>query len=99
MAVAVVQDWIEEETGRSTTNYDAIHERVIAGGPIEGALVHTAGFTGSGFRIFEVWESREAFERFLNDRLLPIIQEVASGDDREPQTTIYELHEFVAAAQ
>ena len=99
MAVAVVQDWVEEETDRSTTNYDAIHERVMAGGPIEGALLHTAGFTGKGFRIFEVWESREHFERFLSDRLMPVIQEVVSGDDREPQTTIYELHEFLVAGQ
>jgi hypothetical protein len=99
MPVAVVQDWVGEETDRSTTNYDAIHERVMAGGPIEGALVHTAGFSGNGFRIFEVWESREDFERFLNERLMPIIQEVARDDDREPQTMVYELHNFTSAPQ
>ena len=27
MPVAVVQDWVGEETDRSTTDYDAIHER------------------------------------------------------------------------
>jgi hypothetical protein len=96
MAIAVVQDWVEEETDRSTTNYDAIHERVMAGGPIEGALVHTAGFTGNGFRIFEVWESREDFERFFRDRLGPILKDLAPEDDREPQTTVYELHNFMA---
>jgi hypothetical protein len=99
MAIAVVQDWVEEETDRSTTNYDAIHERVIAGGPIPGALVHTAGFTGNGFRIFEVWESREDFERFTKDRLMPILQKIAPGDDREPQTAVYELHNYMAAGQ
>ena len=46
MPVGVVQDWVEEETERSTPNYDAIHERVMQGGPIEGFLLHTAGFTG-----------------------------------------------------
>jgi hypothetical protein len=54
MPVAVVQEWLEEETDRSTTNYDALHERIIESGPIEGFLLHAAGFTGHGFRIFEV---------------------------------------------
>jgi hypothetical protein len=100
MAVAVVQDWVEEETDRSTANYDAISERLQAQDqPPAGLLVHTAGFTGNGFRIFEVWESREDYERFLNERLMPLIQEVASGDEREPQQTVYELHGFMAGAQ
>ena len=33
MPVAVVQDWVEEETDRSTVNYDAISERL---GAMEG---------------------------------------------------------------
>ena len=100
MAVAVVQDWIEEETDRSTTNYDAISERLqVQDEPAAGLLVHTAGFTGNGFRIFEVWESREDYERFVEERLMPLIQEVAPADDRQPQQTIYELHGFMAAGQ
>jgi hypothetical protein len=30
---------------------------------------------------------------------MPLIQEVAPADDRQPQQTIYELHGFVAAGQ
>lgn len=98
MAVAVVQDWPEEETDRSTTNYDAINERLQAqGAPPTGLLVHTAGFTGNGFRIFEVWESREAFERFTGEVLMPIVKELAGSDARMPELTVYELHNFVAA--
>jgi hypothetical protein len=100
MAVAVVQDWVEEETDRSTTNYDAVSERLQAQDePPAGLLVHTAGFTGHGFRIFEVWESREDYERFFNERLMPLIQDVASDDDRQPQQTIYKLHNFMATEQ
>jgi hypothetical protein len=65
MPVAVVHEWLEDETDRSTTNYDAIHERLMQIGPIEGFLLHTAGFTGRGFRIFEVWETREQYDRFI----------------------------------
>jgi len=100
MAIAVVQDWPEEETDRSTTNYDAVSERLQASdAPHQGLLVHTAGFTGNGFRIFEVWESREDFERFVNDTLMPIVQDLAPGDDRQPDTTIYELHGFMTAGE
>jgi hypothetical protein len=100
MAVAVVQDWIEEETERSTRNYDAVSERLQASdAPYPGLLVHTAGFTGNGFRIFEVWESREDFERFLNETLMPIVQDIAPDDDRQPQVTVYELHNFLSIPQ
>src|SRR3954465_10291262 len=70
MPVAVVQEWLEEETDRSTTNYDALHERIMQSGPIEGFLLHAAGFTGRGFRIFAVWETREQFDRFVEQRLM-----------------------------
>jgi hypothetical protein len=30
---------------------------------------------------------------------MPLIQDVASDDDRQPQQTIYELHNFMATEQ
>ena len=69
-------------------------QRLQAEGPIDGLLVHAAGFSPQGFRIFEVWESREHFERFMRDRLVPLIQDVAGGDSRQPETEVYELHSF-----
>ena len=97
MAVAIVQDWPDEETDRSTKNYDAISARIMAQDAPGGMLVHAAGFTGNGFRIFEVWESREAFERFTGEVLMPIVKELAGSDARMPELTVYELHNFVAA--
>ena len=95
MAVAVVQDWIEPETGRSTANYDAISELLEAQSPPEGLILHTAGFTGQGFRIFEVWESLGDFERFVQERLIPIATEVGAGDAAAPEVSTYELHRVV----
>jgi hypothetical protein len=97
MPVAVVQEWLGEDTDRSTTSYDAIHERLMQNGPIEGFLLHTAGFTGRGFRVFEVWETREQYDRFVDERLMPIIREIAASDTREPELTVYELHGFVVS--
>ena len=97
MPVAIVQDWIEEETDRSTAIYDAVSARLREGVmPPDGLLVHTAGFTGQGFRIFEVWESREQYDRFVEDRLMPLIAELGTPDAAPPQLTAYELHGFVA---
>lgn len=95
MPVAVVQEWREDETDRSTKNYDAINERLAQEAPPAGLIIHTAGFFGQGFRIFEVWESTADFERFLSERLLPLIAEVAGTDATPPETSVYELHRFM----
>lgn len=94
MAVAVIQEWIEPETERSTSSYDAISAKLMAqDAPIDGLRFHCAGFTGNGFRIFEVWESLEQFERFIAERMMPLL---VSADARTPPTvTSYELHAVV----
>ena len=98
MPVAIVQDWVEEETDRSTANYDTISERLgVRENPPAGCLMHSAGFTGNGFRIFEVWESKADFDRFLEERLMPIVNEVSGADAPPPQLTIYELHNYMGA--
>ena len=49
MPVAVVQEWLEEETDRSTTNYDALHERIMESGPIEGSCCMPRASPGTAF--------------------------------------------------
>ena len=97
MAVCVIQDWVEEETERSTVMYDAVNARLAAeqAGPPEGFVVHAAGFTGKGFRIIEIWDTREQFDRFLRERVMPIVAEVGGADARPPEITAFELHGLV----
>jgi quinol monooxygenase YgiN len=99
VAVAIIQDWLEPETERSTVNYDAVSERLQQQEePIDGLHVHSAGYTGSGFRIYEIWESREHFDRFLQDRLMPMLLEQQGPENMTPPTmTVYELHRFMTA--
>ena len=47
---------------------------------------------GGGFRVFDVWETREGFDRFVEEALGPAIEEVTQGQAGEPNRTIYELH-------
>lgn len=38
---------------------------------------------GGGFRVFDVWESRE-WDRFERERLMPAVQEVMAGQEPAP---------------
>jgi hypothetical protein len=101
MAVAYVQEFAIGD--RSTANYDFMKENVTSGGAIDGLIVHTAGFDDEDgvFRIMDVWESREQADRFLAERIQPIIDK---GPEAFPAPTkftpparegFYELHSVV----
>ena len=93
MPVAVVQEW--SGGGTSTENYDAIRERLRGGEPVRAMHVHAAGWDGDTFRIFEIWDTREDFDRFIQERLMPILHELPDGNGTPPTTTSYELHDLV----
>lgn len=102
MPIAFLQEFEIQGGDTSTTNYDAVSAELNLQEAPDGLLLHTAGFDhDSGvFRIFDVWESREQCERFMNEKLMPIIERMASeaterGDDFSPPTreSWYELHD------
>jgi hypothetical protein len=43
--------------------------------PPQGLKVRLAGPTDTGWRIVGLWDSREAFDVFRNDRLMPVMQQ------------------------
>ena len=99
MAVAVIQEFPIEGDDRTTANYDRVQEALgTRGDPPPGGLVHTAGFDEEAgvFRVFDVWETREAWEAFLNDRLMPIVRPMMEQGGRPPETRVYELHDYMA---
>ena len=73
MTYAYVQDVAED-----WENYERLAAALGDGVP-DGLIIHVAGPTDSGFRIINVWESEEAWERFRNERLRPAVRGVA-GD-------------------
>jgi len=102
MAVAYVQEFPATGDDRSTTNYDAISERINpeADRP-KGMIVHTAGWDEEQkvFRIFDLWETQEDAQRFIDGRLMPIMEEMA-GDGPPPgrppaRQYFYEIHHLV----
>jgi hypothetical protein len=102
MPVAFVQEFDVDPSGdRSTTNYDHVMERVdLESAPPEGLVVHTAGFDEEGgvFRILDVWESQAHCERFIAERLQPILDEGPRNPENAGPPTrqgFYDLHTLV----
>jgi hypothetical protein len=83
--------------------YDAVSAKLdIEKDPPAGCIVHTAiAEEGGGMRIVDVWESREAFESFRDQRLMPTVQEVLSERGitpaGPPTYEFSELHDLYTA--
>jgi len=49
----------------------------------EGLIVHSAGQGEQGYYVYDLWESREAFDRFMEEKLGPALREVMGGPPPE----------------
>ena len=104
MAVAYVQEFAIVDGDTSTENYDAVVAALGLEDAPDGLVVHTAGFDHDKgvFRIFDVWESREAGQRWIEAELNPVLERAMAGaSDPEsftPPTADYwyELHDSVS---
>ena len=67
---------IFEVPGVTQEQYDAASQQVDAGGAMTGCLVHVAGPMEGGWRVIEVWESKEDADRFFRERLQPVLGRV-----------------------
>jgi hypothetical protein len=60
--------------------------------PEEGIYVHLTTPTDFGFRILEIWDAKEGFDRFVEERMFPAAEAV--GMQRETVITTTPLHNF-----
>ena len=87
MAVMMQMTW----DGIGLEEYEAARKHVNWEGDVPpGAMFHVVAATDSGVRVTDVWESAEAFDAFVRDRLMPGIQEL--GIPGEPQVEILPAH-------
>jgi hypothetical protein len=97
MAVAIRTTDFPEGVG--TDMYDGVQAAMgIANDPPEGLLFHWAGEVDGKWTVTDVWESREAYDRFREERLFPAIRKVSGRDPAGgPQPTISEfaVHNYV----
>ena len=93
MATAVLLDW----KGVTWNEYVDVVERLdLDGSPPAGGRLHLAGSTDDGMRIVDVWDSPQDFDRFSNERLAPVLQEV--GVSTAPDVTMFEIGNVFAPA-
>jgi heme-degrading monooxygenase HmoA len=95
MAVAVEQNF----TGATIDQYDQIVGKMgltPGGATPPGAISHWVAKTDDGMRVVDVWESREAFERFAQEKIGPYSREV--GLESEPEIRFYEVHNYLTRA-
>ena len=66
--------------------YDAVHSEVgrRVGTAVDGLLVHIAQSTSTGFRVVDVWESREHFDRYNTELIGPIMAQLSGGQASPP---------------
>jgi hypothetical protein len=77
--------------GKTRTDYDAVNEKLNidmdsgSGDWPKGLLSHAAGEAGGALYVMEVWESRDAQGRFMQERLGRALQE--GGVTGAPEVT------------
>jgi hypothetical protein len=78
--------------------YNQVAERLDAGGPVDGLIVHTAVDNNGKPQFIDVWESNEHAERFGQERIGPAVAEVApdvAGPPDPDQVEIREVRHMV----
>jgi hypothetical protein len=93
MAVAAILEF----EGGTLDQYDEVISRMgfePGGAGAPGSLFHWVTETDNGIRVTDVWESREQFQRFAEEKIGPITQEVGVP---EAQVTMHDVHNHLTA--
>ena len=87
MAVAMTMHW----PGLTSDQYDAVMARLgLDANPPAGAVLHVATVTDEGVEVCDIWQTEQAFNGFLEQRLLPVVSEL--GIAGEPEIRLVPLH-------
>jgi hypothetical protein len=92
MAIGVIQEF----DGATLDQYDQVvkamgFEPGGAGAP--GGLSHYCQKTDNGFRVVDVWESQEQFEKFAQEKIGPLAAE--AGITSQPEVEFIEVHNYL----
>jgi hypothetical protein len=106
VAIAYLQEFEIQGGDTSTSNYDAVAAALDLHEAPDGLHIHTAGYDHDAgvFRIFDVWDTREQGEKFITEKLNPILERMATeaagkGDETfipPARETWYDLHDSMA---
>jgi heme-degrading monooxygenase HmoA len=85
--------------GFNAETYEAVTGRAMPGEQLpDGCKLHIAGPVEQGWRVITVWESREAFDRFREEMLIPAIREI-TGEQAPPavEPEVNPVHKLITS--
>jgi hypothetical protein len=88
MAIGVLLTW----SGFTKEQYEKVVEVAdLANKPQPGMIFHCAGQASGGWRVFDIWESQEAYDQFMRDRLGPAFKKSDIQGSR-PNPEFFPIH-------
>jgi hypothetical protein len=85
MATVMLMHWPEV----TKEQYEQVRHSVNwEGEPPVGSKFHTAWMAGDGFHVLDLWDSRQQFETFVQDRLTAGV--AAAGVGGQPKVEFFE---------
>jgi hypothetical protein len=99
MSYAVVHHFPGGTKAQYEASIAAAHPDKGRGLP-KGQIFHAAGPSEGGWTVVAVHDSKESWERFRDEVLMPKLQAgVAGGFTDPPQETVFEVHKMMDGAQ
>jgi quinol monooxygenase YgiN len=90
--------FVLEFPGGTQQQYDQVIDRLQLGGKAPpGAIFHVAGPIEGGWCVVDVWESQEAFDRFIQEKLGRAIQEAGLSLPQQPK--VFPVHNILERAR
>jgi hypothetical protein len=88
--------------GVTEESYKQLSEKMFGSFPMpedqapDGCLIHTAGQGEQGWYIYDVWESQEHFQRFVEGKLRPAMDSIeVGGGGAPPQPQFFPISTLV----
>jgi hypothetical protein len=81
--------------------YTQVTEKMFGSYPMreeqspDGLMMHTAGQSDQGWYVYDIWESKEAFQSFVESKLGPALQEVGAGATSRPEPQFFPIETLV----
>ncbi len=85
MAIVMQLSW----KGFTPEQYDEARSRL--GWEMPGLISHVVWFEGGTVHVVDAWESAEACERYVQERVVPVTKG-EMGIEGDPDVTVHEAH-------
>ena len=91
--------------GVTKQQYDQVNEKMFGQSPPppdktpDGMIVHSAGPSENGWYVCDIWESRDAFQRFMDNQLRAAVSDVMGDIPMQPgsEPQFFEIESLAVA--